>query len=222
LRTVSFLQLATGCGMAAATVYVTLDLQVIRHISASSTGVMLLPMAAGLAAGAAAGALILARARSVRPSIVAGTAMSALALGGLALTGIATPLPVLLGLLAVLGIGVGLGMGNEVILVQTTVERRDLGTATTGVRFVETLGTSVAAAAFAALFAARTGGSLGGAGHLMVTLELIFAAGAVLLALATAIGLRLPSGPVLQRSGTERADAEPSSAEPSSAERSGV
>jgi predicted MFS family arabinose efflux permease len=209
LRAVSALQLATGCGMAAATVYVTLDLQIIRHISASSTGLMLLPMAAGLAAGAAAGALILARARSVRPSIVAGTATSALALGGLALTGIATSLPVLLGLLAVLGIGVGLGMGNEVILVQTTVERRDLGTATTGVRFVETLGTSVAAAAFAALFAAGTGGGLPSAdqvsaGHIMATIEFIFAAGAVLLALATVIGLRLPSGPVPERSGADR------------------
>jgi MFS family permease len=204
LRTISFLQLATGCGMAAATVYVTLDLQVIRHISASSTGVMLLPMAAGLAAGAAAGALFLARTRSVRPSIVAGTGLAALALGGLALTGTVTPLPVLLALLAVLGAGVGLGIGNEVILVQSMVERRDLGIATTGVRFVETLGTSVAAAVFAALFAARTGGSLVGAGHLMVTLEIIFAIGTVLLALATAIGLRLPSGPVLQRSGAER------------------
>lgn len=204
LRTVSFLQLATGCGMAAATVYVTLDLQVIRHISASSTGVMLLPMAAGLATGAAAGALILARARSVRPSIVAGTGLAALALGGLALTGTATPLPVLLVLLAVLGAGVGLGIGNEVILVQSIVERRDLGTATTGIRFVETLGTSVAAAAFAALFAARTGGSLAGAGHLMATLEIIFAVGSALLALATVIGLRLPSGPVPERSGAER------------------
>ena len=47
LRVVSALQLATGCGMAAATVYVTLDLQVIRHISTSATGLMLLPMAGG-------------------------------------------------------------------------------------------------------------------------------------------------------------------------------
>jgi hypothetical protein len=51
----------------------------------------------------------------------------------------------------------------------------------------------------------------------MATLEIIFAIGSALLALATVIGLRLPSGPVLQRSATERA-----AAEPSSAERSGV
>ena len=37
-------------------------------------------------------------------------------------------------------------IGNEMILVQQSVQRRDLGTATTGVRFTETLGTSVAAA----------------------------------------------------------------------------
>jgi hypothetical protein len=145
--------------------------------------------------GAAAGALLLARASSVRPSIVAGTGLAALALGGLALTGTATPLAVLLALLAVLGAGVGLGIGNEVILVQAAVERRDLGTATTGVRFVETLGTSVAAAAFAAFFAAGTGGGPLEAGHVMATLEVIFATGAIALAVATVIGLRLPSGP---------------------------
>src|ERR1700753_2416981 len=86
LRVVSALQLATGCGMAAATIYVTLDLEPVRSIPASGTGVLLLPMAAGLALGAAGGSLILARARSVRPAIPLGTALAGLALGGRALT----------------------------------------------------------------------------------------------------------------------------------------
>lgn len=96
----------------------------------------------------------------------------------------------------------GLGIGNEVILVQNSVERRDLGTATTGVRFVETLGTSVAAAAFAAVFAAGAGhgllsaglpsAGLPSAGHVMGTLDVIFPSGAALLAVATGISLRLP------------------------------
>jgi len=43
LRVISAVQLATGCGMAAATVYVTLDLQLVRRISAARTGVLLLP-----------------------------------------------------------------------------------------------------------------------------------------------------------------------------------
>ena len=156
LRVISAVQLATGCGMAAATVYVTLDLQLVRHISAARTGVLLLPMAAGLALGAAGGSLILARTRSVRLSILLSTTLAAAALGGLALTGTGTPIAVLLALLMVLGLGVGFGIGNEMILVQQSVQRRDLGTATTGVRFTETLGTSVAAAAFASLFAAST------------------------------------------------------------------
>ncbi len=192
LRVVSVLQLATGCGMAAATIYVTLDLELVRHIGAASVGVLLLPMAAGLALGAAGGSLILARARSVRPSILASTALCALALGGLALTSAATPLGVLLTLLLVLGLGVGFGIGNEMILVQNSVERRDLGTATTGVRFTETLGASVAAAAFATLFTAGTAHGHLGPGPVMGTLDLIFALGAGLLAVATVIGTRLP------------------------------
>ncbi|HEX3750275.1 MAG TPA: MFS transporter [Streptosporangiaceae bacterium] len=208
LRVVSALQLATGCGMAAATIYVTLDLELVRHISASGTGVLLLPMAAGLALGAAGGSLILARARSVRPSILLGTALAGLALGGLALTGVGTPLAVLLGLLLVLGLGVGFGIGNEMILVQNSVERRDLGTATTGVRFTETLGTSVAAAAFAALFAAGTAHGQFTPAHVMGALDVIFGIGAGLLAVATVIGTRLPAGRLANRPGDQLGHAE--------------
>jgi hypothetical protein len=88
---------------------------------------------------------------------------------------------------------VGFGLSNEMILIQQTVERRDLGTATTGVRFVETLGTAVAAAAFAALFAAMTAHAHLGPAHVMSTLNAIFAVGAGLLAVATVIATRLPA-----------------------------
>jgi MFS family permease len=208
LRVVSALQLATGCGMAAATVYVTLDLQLVRHISATDTGLLLLPMAAGLALGAAGGSLILARAHSVRPSIVIGTGLAALALTGLALTGAATPIAILLSLLMVLGVGVGFGLGNEMILIQQTVERRDLGTATTGVRFVETLGTSVAAATFAALFAAMTAHGRLGPVHVMGALDVIFGVGAGLLALATVVATRLPASRAVNTAGGELGRAE--------------
>jgi MFS family permease len=203
LRVISVVQLATGCGMAAATVYVTLDLQLVRHISAARTGVLLLPMAAGLALGAAGGSLILARARSVRPSILLSTTLATAALGGLALTGTGTPIAVLLALLMLLGLGVGFGIGNEMILVQQTVQRRDLGTATTGVRFTETLGTSVAAAAFAALFAASTRHGQLGPAHVMAALDVIFAIGAGLLVVATAIGTRLPRGQLAKTAGEQ-------------------
>ncbi|HEY4704034.1 MAG TPA: hypothetical protein VIH64_19210, partial [Streptosporangiaceae bacterium] len=156
-----------------------------------------------LALGAAAGSLILARARSVRPSILLSTTLAAAALGGLALTGTGTPIAALLTLLMVLGLGVGFGIGNEMILVQQSVQRRDLGTATTGVRFTETLGTSVAAAAFAALFAASTTGGQLGPAHVMAALDVIFAIGAGLLVVATAIGTRLPRGQLAKTAGDQ-------------------
>jgi hypothetical protein len=78
-------------------------------------------------------------------------------------------------------------------LIQQLVERRDLGIATTGVRFVETLGTSVAAATFAALFGAMTAHGQLGPVHVMSALDAIFAVGAGLLAVATVIATRLPA-----------------------------
>ncbi len=88
----------------------------------------------------------------------------------------------------------GFGTGNEMIIVQHSVERRDLGTATTGVRFTGTLGTSVAAAVFATLFAAATAHGQLGPAHVMGALDVIFAIGAGLLAVATVVGTRLPPG----------------------------
>ena len=80
--------------------------------------------------------------------------MSALALGGFALCPPGVPIAVLYAVMVVFGTGLGLGLGNEMLLVYASVERRDLGVATTGIRFVETLGTSLGATAFATLFSA--------------------------------------------------------------------
>ncbi len=83
------------------------------------------------------------------------------------------------------------------------MQRRDLGTATTGIRFTKTLGTSVAAAAFAALFAAGTSHGQLGPAHVMAALLVIFAIGAGLLVVATAITTRLPRGQLTKTAGDE-------------------
>ena len=55
----------------------------------------------------------------------------------LAVLGAHATYPLLAAVLVVFGAGVGVGLGTEVILLQAAVERRDLGIATSGVRFVE-------------------------------------------------------------------------------------
>jgi MFS family permease len=194
LRILTALQFATGCGMAAATIYLTLDLQVVRGFSPASTGLLLMPMAAGLAAGAAVGAIMLNRGTPLRWSITCGTGLSTVCLLAIAFATAGAPLALFLVLLGGFGAGVGMCLGNEVILVQVAVRRADLGIATTGVRFAETIGASVAAAVFATIFSAGAGPHLSvGHAHLTGTLTLIFALGGTLLAAATLVATRLPS-----------------------------
>ena len=191
LRAVTLLQLMTGLGMAAGTIYLTLDLLVVRGSTTIQTGLQMLPVAAGLGLGSLLGQRIARSGRPVKASIVAGSAVSALALGGFALCPPGVSIAVLYAVMVVFGVGLGLGLGNEMLLVYASVERRDLGVATTGIRFVETLGTSLGATAFATLFSALTPDGASAAKE-FAALVLIFGIGAAVLGGATLVALTLP------------------------------
>jgi MFS family permease len=197
LRAVTLLQLTTGLGMAAGTIYLTLDLQLVRGSTAIATGLQLLPVAAGLGLGSLLGQRIARSGRPMKASIIGGSAVSALALAGFALCSPGVPIAVLYAVMVVFGAGLGLGLGNEMLLVYASVERRDLGVATTGVRFVETLGTSLGATAFATLFSALVPHGATAAEE-FVALGLIFGIGAAVMGAATLVALTLPlSAPLL-------------------------
>lgn len=194
LRVVTVLQLATGIGMAAGTVYIVLELQLVRGVSPTATGWWMIPQAVGLALGSwIAGRLLVAR-RPLRVSVITGTAISAIALGAMAWGATGAPMVVFAGLLGAFGLGVGLTLGNEVIIVQATVDRGDLGIATTGVRFVESLGTSAGAAAIGTVFALAVGAQAGDPRVVAHAVSACFAIGAGVLAVATAVAARLPAG----------------------------
>jgi MFS family permease len=192
LRSLSLLQLAVGTGMAAGTIYLTLDMQLIHHYSPTRAGIQIIPMALGVALGAAGGTAALKRAATLRPSLVAANALCAAAFLTLALTVTANPTLIVWLALPVLGVGIGLGLGNELLIVQGTVPLRDLGTATTGVRFIETLGTSAGAAIFAAIFSHYTLHHVT-PGALTTAITVIFALGAAIMTIATWIAHGLPA-----------------------------
>ncbi len=194
LRIITVLQLATGCGMAAGLVYLTLELQLVHGATPTGTGLRLIPIAAGLGLGSWIGSRLVAAGRELRTSIALGAGLTAAGLAAFAWCGPGTPLVVLSGLMLVFGTGIGLGLGNEMILIFSVVEPRDLGVATTGIRFAESLGVSLGATLFATLFAALVpvGASLGRVSH---AIDTVFLIGAGLMALATLVALRLPAGP---------------------------
>ncbi|GAB3803023.1 hypothetical protein GCM10028798_21220 [Humibacter antri] len=191
LRIITVLQFASGLGFGAGIVYLTLELQLVRGATPVQTGLQMLPLAFGLGAGAFAGSRLVKHRRPLRTSIALGSAVSALALAGFALCTAATPLVLLWALMTLFGVGLGLGLGNEFFLLFAMVERRDLGIATTGIRFVETLGTSLGATVFATVFGALVPAGAG----IDVTaraIDLIFLLGAGAVAASAIVALRLP------------------------------
>ncbi len=154
VRAIALLQLLTGIGMTGSAIYMTIELQLVHGISPAATGVRLLPMAAGLAVGSIVGRRLLQSLETLTRAIALGALLSAATFGALALLGAGVPYWLLAALLCLLGCGIGVGMGTEVIALQRIVERRHLGIATAGVRFVETLGGALAASGLGVLFAA--------------------------------------------------------------------
>ncbi|MEH3053170.1 MAG: MFS transporter [Patulibacter minatonensis] len=193
LRVVTVLQVVAGIGLASSVVYLTLDLQLVRGVSPSSTGLHLVPMAFGMALGATYGARLIRNGGPVRAAIAGGQVVAGLALLVLAATGSgvhSSGIALAIGLF-LFGAGFGTGLGNELILVQTSVDRTDLGMATSGLRFVETIGAAVGAAAFGVLFASITRRA-DSAAAIAGALHWVFAVGGVMLLLAAVVAMRLP------------------------------
>jgi EmrB/QacA subfamily drug resistance transporter len=190
VRAIALLQLLTGIGMTGSAIYVTIELQLVHGISPAATGVRLLPMAAGLAVGSVVGRRLLQSLETLTRAIALGAVLSAATFAALALLGAGVPYGLLAALLCLLGCGIGVGMGTEVIALQQIVERRHLGIATAGVRFVETLGGALAASGLGVLFATGLHSSAPAAAAAAV--HPVFAICAGVMAIAGGVALAMP------------------------------
>lgn len=193
LRPLTLLQLSNGIGLAGFVLYLTIDLQVVRGYSPVDAGLQLVPMAAGAIIGSIAGAVLLRRKVAIKKSFVCGTALGALTLAALALTTSSTPIGLIWAIPLFGGFGTGITMGNELLVIQSSVPLHDLGIATTGVRFIETMGSTIGAAAFGIIFAdvLRDGGVTVVA--TMAAVKAVFAVSAAVMTLATVAAVRLPA-----------------------------
>ena len=189
LRVLTALQLTSGVALTAGVVYLTFDLQLVRGSSPVATGLHLLPIALGLGIGSRMGLSLVRRNRPLRTSIVLGSLASAAALAGLALYPSHASYVGLYLLMLLFGVGTGIGLGNETLLIFGVVERRDIGVAVTGIRFAETLGTGLGAAVFATIFTALASGP-----GVSQAIAVVFGIGALTTAGAALIATRLPAG----------------------------
>jgi EmrB/QacA subfamily drug resistance transporter len=151
----SALAFLVGCAMFGAIVFLPLFLQAVTGASATSSGLLLLPLMAGLMATSITSGRVISRTGRYKRWPVAGMAIATVGMALLSRMDADTGR--VESSLAMLVLGVGLGMVMQVLIlaVQNAVDFRDLGVATSSSTFFRQLGGSVGVAVFGAIFSAR-------------------------------------------------------------------
>jgi EmrB/QacA subfamily drug resistance transporter len=144
-----------GFGMFGALTYLPLYLQVVHGVSATLSGVYLLPMMAGMLTMSIVSGQIISRTGKYRFLPIAGTAVAAVGMLLLSTLTEHSSLLVLGVFLLVLGVGLGMTMQVLVIVVQNAVDFKDLGVATSGATFFRSIGGSFGVATLGSVFTAR-------------------------------------------------------------------
>ncbi|HEY8985067.1 MAG TPA: MFS transporter, partial [Streptomyces sp.] len=150
-------------------------LQMVDGASATESGLLMLPMMAGLVIASIVAGQVITRTGRYKLHPILGGALSAVGMWLLSRLETDTPRLHYSLWMAVLGAGIGLVMPVLVLAVQNSVRPADLGTATSANNYFRQIGGSVGAAVFGTLFAnrltdalrerlpAHTGGAPGGA-----------------------------------------------------------
>jgi EmrB/QacA subfamily drug resistance transporter len=160
----SLLSFIIGIVMFGALIFLPEYQQLVRGDSATKSGLMLLPLVAGLMTASITSGRLISKFGRYRIFPIIGTALVTLSFWLFSHIAVNTS-RVELGLwMAALGLGIGMVMPVLTLAVQNAVDRKDLGTATSNVVFFRSIGSSLGAAIFGAVLANRL------AHHLLQTL----------------------------------------------------
>jgi EmrB/QacA subfamily drug resistance transporter len=206
---VPYAMVAGGCAigtMIGLTVLMPLYYEAVYHLTASQSGLALIPLAAISVPGAWIAGQAMTYLKHYKRSAVFGAffaAVSALVMA------FATPLPlwVLLSLMCVVAFGLGTCLPVSLVSIQNAVVKSQVGTATGAMNFVRSLMASFAVALFTAILLMSLGhhapgGIEGGAGHLVPAAEMIaafryvFIAAAAMLATASVLFILMEERPL--------------------------
>lgn len=148
----SILSFIVGFAMLGAMTFLPTFLQYVDGDSATISGVRTLPMVLGLLIASIFSGNVVSKTGQYRYFPIAGSVVMGLGLYLLSLMDPSTGTWPASLYMFVLGTGIGLSMQVLTIAVQNTVEYADLGTATSGVTFFRTLGSSFGTAVFGTLY----------------------------------------------------------------------
>ncbi|MET8975309.1 MFS transporter [Streptomyces sp. NPDC004539] len=152
--------LVVGVALFGAASYLPTFLQMVDGASATESGLLMLPMMAGIVIASVVAGQVITRTGRYRLHPILGGALSVVGMWLLSRLETDTPRLHYSVWMAVLGAGIGLVMPVLVLAVQNSVRPADLGTATSANNYFRQIGGSVGAAVFGTLFANRLADAL--------------------------------------------------------------
>jgi predicted MFS family arabinose efflux permease len=185
----------TTCAFFAAIVFLPLFLQRVTGASAVGSGLLLLPLLlAGTLSTAVIGRVVT---RTGRYKVFPAVGLGLMAIGLLLLSRLDATASHLTVALSMVVFGLGFGMVSQllVLAIQNAVDRRDIGIATASANLFRSLGGSVGAALFGAIFASRVS-AVSGPAAIAGALDTVFLAAAPVAALGLVVVLFLKEKPL--------------------------
>jgi EmrB/QacA subfamily drug resistance transporter len=128
-------------------------LQIVKHATATASGLGLVPLIVGLLLTSTASGFIVSSTGRYKALPILGFGVSTVGLFLMSTMGISTPSMATSMYLFVLGFGLGLVMQVLTVAVQNIVSSADLGAATSGLSFFRAIGSVIGVAAFGAIYA---------------------------------------------------------------------
>jgi EmrB/QacA subfamily drug resistance transporter len=144
-----------GVAMFGSLVFMPLYLQVVDGMGPTQSGLALLPMVVGLFSTSISSGQIMSRTGRYRPFPILGAATVTVSMLLLSRLNVGTPYWQAALVMWLLGAGLGFTMQVMVTVVQNSVSRRHMGTATSSVMFFRSMGGAFGAALFGAIMTSR-------------------------------------------------------------------
>jgi EmrB/QacA subfamily drug resistance transporter len=144
----------SGVAMFGALAFLPQYLQLVHGVSATESGLLLLPLLVGLLAMSISSGIYISRTGRYRWFPLAGTIIVSIGLALLSRLGAHTSLTIVGLDILVFGIGLGLFMQVLTLVVQNAVPMKELGVATSSVTFFRSMGGAIGASALGAVLTA--------------------------------------------------------------------
>jgi EmrB/QacA subfamily drug resistance transporter len=147
--------IVVGIGMFVVVAYLPTYLQMVYGVSATESGLLLVPMVIGLMGTVIPSGVLISRTGRYKIYPIIGSLLVTLTAVLLSTMDVDTPVAVVSGYTFLLGAGVGLVMQNLVLAVQNAFPTGEVGTATSSNNFFREIGATIGTAVVGAAFAQR-------------------------------------------------------------------